>query len=249
MKRTIMNKIALVAAVLTLASFAPLHAQWTLGVKGAVGVATISDDLSTNGPVVGASVGGFVTLDFKQSASVLAEIFYLQSGLNIIRRGSNFETVLEYGNSLMHRKGYYHAYYAQIPVLAGVHMELPVRKAGHVVGVYLGPAIDVGIFGRCKARQITPGVSSRNANYDLDVTGSAKDRAVFSHLNRIDVSAIVGVSYEYQHLTVTAYIDHGFLATSKEDDLLRIIENASGVSTKIPNGNNSAWMLGVGYSF
>lgn len=228
------------------------HAQWSFGVKGALGVATISDDLSTHSPIVGASVGGFATLEFHQSQSVLAEIFYLQTGLNLNRRGSNFETVLENGNQLVHRKGYYHAYYAQIPVLAGVHMELPVRKEGHVVGVFIGPALSVGVFGRCKDRMVTPGVSSHSANYDLDVTGTAKDRAVFNHLNRIDVSAIVGLSYEYRNLSFSLYIDHGFLATSKEDDLLRIIENSSSgsnINTRIPNGNNNAFMAGVGYKF
>ena len=48
------------------------------------------------------------------------------------------------------------------------------------------------------------------------------------------------------------YIDHGFLATSEGDDILRIIENAAGgsskVDVKIPNGHNVAYMLSVSYS-
>lgn len=222
------------------------------GVKGSLGVATIADDLSTSSPIMGAGVGGYINYTFAQSQSVLAEIFYLQSGLNINRRGHNFETVHDKDNHLSVRQGYYHAYYAQIPILACVHMELPIRKAGHVVGVYAGPAFNIGLFGRCRDRMVTPGVSSYKVNYDNDLHGSAADRAVFNHLSRIDVSAIVGLSYEYSNFVFSLYLDHGFLATSKQEDILRVIENnlsgTNNVTTKIPNGNNNAVMVSVGYN-
>ena len=229
------------------------QAQWQFGVKAGIGYASITDDLSTKSPVLGATVGGFANLTFVKSESMLGEIFYLQTGLNLNRRGSNFQVVLERDNTLSVRKGYYHSYYAQVPILACVHMELPIRKAGHVVGAYLGPAFSVGLFGRCKDRLVSPGISSYTGNYDLDVTGTAHDRAVFSHLKRLDISAIVGVSYEYKNIVTNLYVDYGFLPTSSDTDVIRMIENSgtgsSDIRVDIPNGYNTAYMLSIGYRF
>ena len=99
-------------------------------------------------------------------------------------------------------------------------------------------------------RKITPGVTSPAANYDVNFNGTNEDRQVFNHLNRLDVSAIVGISYEYKHLRASFYIDHGFMATSEGDDILRILENGTSnkVDVKIPNGNNVSYMLSIGYS-
>ena len=222
------------------------------GVKLGVGVATMDDDLSTSSPVFGASIGGYINYTFAQSESVLEETFFLQTGLNLVRRGSNFQEVLENGASMMFREGYYHAYYIQLPILACVHYELPIRASGHVVGVFLGPAVSFGLFGRYGDRRITPSVTSTAANYDVNFNGSADDRQVFNHINRLDVSAIIGISYEYKRLSASFYVDHGFLATSEGDDILRIIENnqsgSNKVDVKIPNGHNIAFMLSVGYS-
>lgn len=223
------------------------------GVKGGLGVATIDDDLTTTSPVLGVNVGGYVNFVFGQSKSVLAEIFYLQTGLNLIHRGNSFEEKHEEANDLMIRTGYNHAWYAQVPILAGVHMELPVRKAGHVVGLYAGPAVSVGLFGRHADRKITPGNPSPSANYDLDRDGTAADRDVFSHLNRLDIGAIVGLSYEYRNFTFSLFVDHGFMATSEGEDVLQIIENSQSSENNentnfiIPNGNNNAVMFSVAY--
>ena len=222
------------------------------GVKVGVGMATVDDDLSSKSPILGASVGGYINYTFAQSESVLAETFFLQTGLNLTRRGGNFQEVLENGASMMFREGYYHAYYIQLPILACVHYELPIRASGHVVGVFLGPAVSFGLFGRYGDRRITPSVTSTAANYDVNFNGSADDRQVFNHINRLDVSAIIGISYEYKRLSASLYVDHGFLATSEGDDILRIIENnqsgSNKVDVKIPNGHNIAFMLSVGYS-
>lgn len=230
------------------------HAQFgDYGVKGGFGIATINDDLASKSPVLGANVGGYINYTFAQSQSVLAEIFYLQSGVNLVRRGSNFEEIRDMGNNLMIRTGYYHAWYAQVPILAAVHMELPVRQAGHVVGLYVGPAVSVGLFGRYADRKITPGVVSEEDNYDVSLNGSPKDRQVFTHINRFDVSAILGVSYERGPFTLSLFVDHGFMATSHGTDVIRLIENsqlAEGqkkVDVKIPNGNNNAVMFTVAY--
>lgn len=220
------------------------------GVKAGIGLATMNDDLSTKSPVIGASIGGYLNYTFVKSASVLEETFFLQTGLNLTRKGSNFQEVLENGASLMFREGYYHAYYLQLPILACVHYELPIRSSGHVVGLFIGPAVSYGLFGRYGDRKITPGVTSPAANYDVNFNGTNEDRQVFNHLNRLDVSAIVGISYEYKHLRASFYIDHGFMATSEGDDILRILENGTSnkVDVKIPNGNNVSYMLSVGYS-
>ncbi len=250
-----MKKILFIAALVSIFNFqlSICHAQWQFGAKAGLGYATITDDLSTKSPILGATVGGFANLTFAQSESMLAEIFYLQTGLNLNRRGSNFQVVMERDNTLSIREGYYHAYYAQIPILACVHMELPIRKAGHIVGVYLGPTINIGLFGRCKDRLVSPGISSYTGNYDLDIHGSAHDRAVFSHLKRFDLSAIVGASYEYKNYVVNLYVDYGFLPTSEETDIIRVIENSSNsgsnIKIEIPNGYNIAYMLTVGYKF
>lgn len=250
-----MKKILFIAALVSIFNFqfSTCRAQWQFGAKAGLGYATITDDLSTKSPILGATVGGFANLTFAKSQSMLAEIFYLQTGLNLNRRGSNFQVVMERDNTLSIREGYYHAYYAQIPILACVHMELPIRKAGHIVGVYLGPTINIGLFGRCKDRLVSPGISSYTGNYDLDIHGSAHDRAVFSHLKRFDLSAIVGASYEYKNYVVNLYVDYGFLPTSEETDIIRVIENSSNsgsnIKIEIPNGYNIAYMLSVGYKF
>lgn len=234
------------------------QAQWSdYGVRVGVGVATIDDDLATKSPVLGALAGGYINLTFKESQSILGEIFYLQTGLNIVRKGSNFQEVHDHNTTLMVRNGYYHSYYAQIPILASVHMELPIRKAGHTVGLFLGPAVNVGLFGRYSDRKITPGVSSYEANYDYDLNGTASDRAVFNHINRLDIGALFGATYEYRDFTLSLYIDRGFMATSEGEDILRVIERnqqsanptqtGNKIKVNIPNGNNVSYMLSLSY--
>ena len=224
------------------------------GVKFGLGTATLADDLATKSPILGVNVGGYVNYTFKHSPTALAEIFYLQTGLNLVRRGNIFEENFENGNTLSFREGYHHAYYLQLPILAGVHFELPVREAGHVVGFYLGPAVSYGLFGRYADRMITPGYTSRAANYDVNFSGTAADRALFNHITRMDVSAILGLSYEHGDYTFSLFVDHGFIAVSEGTDVLRIIvNNLSGTTTPastitdIPNGNNNAVMFSVAY--
>lgn len=247
-----MKKIFLLG-LMGLMGFLGAHAQFSLdyGVKVGIGLATMDDDLSTSAPILGATVGGYLNFNFTQSESVLQETFFLQTGLTLNRRGSNFEETLETGTSLMHREGYYHAWYLQMPILVGLHYELPIRASGHVLGVFLGPQISFGLFGAYGDRKITPSIPSAAANYDVNFNGTDADRQVFNHINRFDVGAIFGVSYEYKEFTVSLYIDRGFLATSEGNDVLRIIENSQGgssdVNVKIPNGHNVAYMLTLSY--
>ena len=230
----------------------PTQAQFSdYGVRVGLGLATMDDDLSTSAPILGATLGGYVTYTFAKSESMLQETFFLQSGLNLNRRGSNFEETLENGSNLMHREGYYHAYYLQLPILVGIHYELPIRASGHVLGIFVGPQVSFGLFGRYGDRKITPSIPSSAANYDVNFNGSEESRQVFNHINRFDVGAIFGISYEYKEFTASLYIDRGFLATSEGDDVLRIIENNQGggsdVNVKIPNGHNVAYMLSLNY--
>lgn len=223
------------------------------GVKAAIGTATLADDLATKSPILGMNVGGYINFTFKHSPTVLSEIFYLQTGLNLVRRGNSFQEVYEHDNTLSFREGYHHAYYVQLPILAGVHMELPIREPGHVVGFYLGPAVSYGLFGRYADRMITPGYTSRAANYDVNFSGTDDDRALFNHISRLDVSAILGVSYEHGNYTFSLFVDHGFIAVSEGTDVLRtIMNNLAGTGTtssipNIPDGNNNAVMFSVAY--
>lgn len=228
------------------------HAQIDLGARASLGIATISDDLSTKSPVFGAGVGGYMNINFTNSESVAGQFLYLQTGLNLNRRGCNFHEVLENENTMSVRDGFYHAYYLQLPILVGFRMELPIRSSGHVVGIIAGPAVSYGLFGRCKDRIVSPGNPSTAANYDYDIDGTDKDRAVFTHLRRLDISAVVGLTYEYGPWNAMLYVDHGFRATTTEPDILRIItqniSGSQGISTEIPKGFNTAFMLSVGYA-
>ena len=247
-----MKKIGLIGLIALIGLIGNVNAQFgDYGVKVGIGSATIDDDLTTKSGIMGASVGGYINYTFHESQSMLAEVFYLQSGLNFIRRGNNFQEVLENGTNIMIREGYIHAWYAQIPILACVHLEMPLRQAGHTLGFFMGPAVGIGLTGVYNERKVSPYVSSPEANYDLSIHGTAKDRDPFSHLNRVDVSAILGLSYEYRDFTFTAYLDHGFLATSTGYDVLRIIERlqtgSTDINVRIPNGTNVAYMFGVAY--
>ena len=252
------------------------------GVRAGLGVATISDDLSTKSPILGAGVGGYINYPFVNTQTIFGEFLYLQSGLNLNRRGSNFHEVLENENTMSVRDGYYHAYYLQLPLLVGFRLELPIRQSGHIAGIIVGPAFNVGLFGRYKDRMVSPGNPSSIANYDnsiiytpsFTITDNMSDaevaavraaevaakaearrqRQVFNHLRRLDVGVIVGLTYEYGPWNAMLYVDHGFIATTTEPDILRIITQSvmggdQGLKTDIPRGFNTAIMIGIGYSF
>lgn len=256
-----MKKIGLIGLIVAVGLIGNAKAQFgDYGLRLGLGHATIDDDMTTKSGLLGVGVGGYINYNF--TGTVLEEFFYLQSGISFNRRGNSFEEVLETGTNIMIREGYIHAWYAQIPVLVGVHFELPVREVGHTVGFFIGPAVNIGLFGPYNERKVTPFVSAPEDNYDLRVHGTAADRDVFSHLKRFDISALLGLTYERGDLTFTAYLDHGFLATSTGVDVLRVLENAQNsantaagngngnvkeINVNIPNGNNVAYMFAVSY--
>lgn len=246
MKRIITLAIVLLACATASAQFSDY------GVRLGIGTATIEDDLSTSAPVTALNVGGYINFTLQNNPTVLSEIFYLQSGLTLTRRGANFMEKYENENTMCIRNGYYHSWYLQLPILAGVHFELPIREAGHVVGVYFGPTVNYGLFGGYADRKVSPGMSTTLDNYDVQFNGSKEDRKLFNHINRLDIGAILGISYERGPFTFTFFMDHGFLATSEGTDIIRLIDQQTlgtetTVRVNIPNGNNHTVMFGVSY--
>ena len=230
------------------------------GVKVAVGSATLSDDLSTSSPTVGFNVGGYINYTFKHSPTALAEIFYMQTGINLVHRGNVFFEKREKETTLVYREGHHSIWYAQLPILAGVHFELPIREPGHVVGFYLGPAVNYGVFGSYSDRMISPGNSSREDNYDVNFSGTEADRQLFNHIGRLDISGIFGLTYEYDKIALSVFVDRGFIAVSEGPDVMRILEGTTGTNTNtnttnttnlqdatISDGNNFAVMLSLSY--
>lgn len=245
MKKIFFSLLLLVALAL------PARAQFSAyGVQLGGGYSHVVDNLISKGGIFGFGVGGYVTYEFSEAKSVLADRFYLQGGLNIIRRGGQFEQSFNVVNGTVTytttRQGYYHAWYAQIPILASFRYELPINKAGHYVRAFVGPALSVGLFGNYSDRCVSPHRPQTSVNFNIE-----KDPA-FDHMNRIDVDAIIGVGYQYDNIVANLYVDYGFLAIGKETDVLRTLENVQQGSTEevfIPGGNIATFMLSVAYQF
>lgn len=232
MKRFLIG-LALMALMATTAQAQFLN----YGVRAGVGFATHVDDLADNSPILAANLGGFVSFGFTQSESLLAENFCLQTGLNLIRRGSKFQEVLETSMSI--REGKYDALYAQIPILATVRYELPIRQPGHFGLLSVGPAVNFGLIGNYQDRKFTRGLPQRDQNYIVDLPA-------FDVMKRLDISFLFGVGYEYEDLSVMLQLDYGFMAVTESPDVLKRIadENSNAI---VPLGNNIALLLTIGY--
>lgn len=234
-----MKKI-LILLTLVVAFSATSRAQFiNYGVRAGVGIATHVDDLAINSPILAANIGGFVSFGFTQSQSLLAENFYLQTGINLVRRGSNFREVLEMAMSI--REGYYDAWYAQIPILATFHYEMPIREPGHFALLSIGPAVNVGLLGNFYDKKFSRGLPQEAWNYEIN-------EPVFNFANRLDVDFLLGVGYEHQDLSVMLQLDYGFLAVAETPDALKRINGVDENAT-VPMGNNFALLLTVGYQF
>ena len=115
--------------ILTLLAFAvllqlPVKAQFVdYGVRIANGASYVADDLLTHTPILGFNIGGYVDYMFTDWKNPWSENIYLQTGLNITRRGTNFQQV--FVNMLSIRQGFFHDWYAQIPLFAGFKYEIP----------------------------------------------------------------------------------------------------------------------------
>lgn len=234
-----MKKIFIALTLLIALSFTAQAQLLNFGFRVGPGMALYTDDLADNSPIMAANIGGFLTFGFTNSQSMLAENLYLQTGLNIVRRGSNFQEVLEGVMSI--RKGSYSAWYIQLPVLATFRYELPIREPGHHALLTLGPAVSYGLFGTFHDIKITRGLPQEDWNYDIT-------EPAFDVLNPLDVSFQLGVGYEYQDLSVMLSIDKGLLAVSSTPDALNVSQGATTVKN-VPMGSNFALMLTVGYQF
>ncbi len=236
-----MKKILFALIVLTAITTTAQAQMLNWGVRGGAGIARYADDLTgTTTPVMAVNVGGFVTFGFTNSQSIMAENFCLQTGLNIIRRGTRFEDVLESGLNMSIRNGYYSTWYAQIPILATIRYELPIRQPGHRALFSVGPAVSYGLFGTAYDRKISRGMPQRSWNYEVSENA-------FNTLNRLDIDAIIGIGYEYQDLSVMLQFDYGFLATYSTVDALSATDGD--MNNKVNFGNNWALLLTVGYQF
>lgn len=242
-----MKKIFLLLALSWMLSLSG-HAQFSnFGLQVGGGVSRLADDIVSNGVTMGVNVGAFFTFDFSSSRSVLADRFYLQSGLSFVRRGGHDEAVYVISNGVsMTRTGSIQAWYAQIPLLASLRLEMPLRKSGHYVNAFVGPAFSFGLFGKYSDCSEDTGHASADVNY------SHKDNQVFDHIQRLDVNVLAGVGYQYKNYFARFWIDYGFLAIDEGEDLLRNLENqqtGQNKSTAIPNANIVTYFLGVGYLF
>lgn len=251
--------------ILTLLAFAfllqiPAKAQFVdYGFRLANGASYVADDLLTHTPILGFSIGGYVDYMFTEWKNPWAENIYLHTGLNIIRRGTNFQQV--FVNMLSIRQGFFHNWYAQIPVIAGFKYEIPQLPAGNYVNFFLGPTVSVGLFGQLLDRQVTPGMPQASNNYDTFVTGSKDDRSSFKNLRRFDVGLILGVGYQWHNFTFDLYMDHGFIALMKKEDVLAPFDQTQNQNNQNNNsqnntkpkdrnaytGTNNAFMLAIGY--
>lgn len=234
-----MKKILVVLTLLFTLSLTAQAQFLSYGFRGGVGMGVHLDDLATNRPILAANVGGFVNFGFTNSQSLLAENFCLQTGLNLIRRGSNFEEVLESIMSI--RKGTFDAWYVQLPVLAMFRYEMPIREPGHYALLSLGPAVSYGLFGTLHDVKITPRLPQSDWNYDIT-------QPVFDVQSPLDVSFLFGIGYEYQDLTAMLQLDYGLTAVSSSPDALNISQDAERIKT-VPIGSNFAILLTIGYQF
>lgn len=230
------------------------HAQFTdWGVRFGLGAATISDDLLTRSPIMAMDMGGYFNYGFQNSSAFWSDNLYLQMGMNYIRRGARFEQVWPMQRS--YREGFYHLNYIEIPVLAAWKMELPLREADHYASFYVGPAFNVGLFGRIWDRHVTPGFPQTSVNYDTYESSNPSDKKAFKHMRRFDISSRIGIGYKHNTLTVDLFWEHGFIALMEEEDVLRTLDSQNNTNTTntVDNinpytGVHNALVLSVGYT-
>lgn len=219
----------------------------SFGVQLGGGFSRLSDDIISHGGTFGFNAGAFVTFDFSNARSVLANRFYLQGGLSLVRRGGHDEAVFVIADGVqMTKTGSIEAWYIQLPILAALRLELPIRKSGHYFNAFVGPAFNFGLWGDYVDKSVDPSHNSGDVNYDNS------DDKVFDHITRFDFSMLIGVGYQYKNWFARAWIDYGFRAVDEGKDILRDLENeqmGDNKSADIPNANIVSYMLAVGYQF
>ena len=247
-----MKKILLILTLLT-ATIGVANAQWARwGAKAGAGVSMIHDDISSTSPILGGFAGIYVDYGFENAKIAWNTNLYLQFGVNFTRKGGNFQELFKYENELSIREGFYHNYYAQVPVLLGFKFEMPVKHAGHYVNILFGPAFSAGVYGKYRWRTITTYNPQAGANSDNYGTDDKSARNSFSFVNRFDANLIVSVGYHYRHLMLDLVFDYGFIPVRPEEDAIRKIEREqtgnSNYKIEVPGGNLMTVMLSAGFN-
>ncbi|MBQ4376634.1 MAG: PorT family protein [Bacteroidales bacterium] len=238
-----MKKIFAVLICLFALSAGAMAQITNLGLRGGIGISKLSDDLTEKTPILAVSAGGYATLEFTKLRSPMAYIFYLQGGLNVVRRGGGYSETFAIAEGLTtEHHGNYDAWYVQVPILANFRFELPVKKRNQYLRLFFGPAASYGIIGTYSERKVTPFQPQRDVNYKIH------NAAAFDYMNRLDVEAIFGFGYENRNITFSIYVDHGFLSVYDEIDALRTIENGDNPVTHA-GSSLTAYMVSVGYRF
>lgn len=224
--------------ILSLSLTSGLKAQWlNYDFHMAFGYSQLTDDLISQGGIMGYSAGAYATIGFTNSRSVLADIFTLQTGLNLTRKGGRLYHEKS-GAFTSIRKACYSGWYAQIPVLANFRFELPFSE--QYAQFFVGPAVSIGIFGHYNDRMVSPGYPQISWNYDIH------NDPAFKHMNRIDVELIAGVGYQWRNYVANIYVDYGFLSIGSTPDVLRSMEEDAKRPDN-PDGNIVMFMFSLGY--
>ncbi|MBQ9473245.1 MAG: PorT family protein [Bacteroidales bacterium] len=218
------------------------HYEMTFG----VGLGSTCDELFSKSAIAALNIGPAFHYSFQDMQAFFADNLYMEIFPNLARRGGRWEQVWYDMGSI--RKGYYHAWYLQCPVTLGYKFELPIRQAGHNVGLFIGPAPSIGLLGRFWDRQVSPGMPQTDVNYDTDRDPDKKITHVFKHIRRWDVSLLFGATYRHRNLTVNLYYDHGFAPLLYQEDALGTSSSASNNNNTGNNNNNNDGQQGKGSS-
>ena len=242
-----MKRLLYILAIFFAAAL-PAKAQFSsYGVNGAIGYSYITDDIIAAKGLLSYSGGISITYGFDKAKSVMADYFFIRSGLNLVHRGGFFEADYKINaTTSMHRSGYYKAYYLQLPILPSVRFDFSNSNAKQYLVAYLGPALCFGVFGKFSDECVDADHPLAAINYKII------DDPVFDHANRFDLDAILGVAYQYNNWELRAYMDYGFLSLGDIEDVLKTFENqqqGTNEKTTIPTGNVVSFMFSLGYNF
>ena len=208
------------------------HYEMTFG----TGFGSTCDELVSHSSIMALNIGPAFHYSFADAmAAFFADNLYMEIYPNLARRGGKWQQVWYEMRSI--RTGYYHAWFLQCPVTVGYKFELPIRQAGHNVGLFIGPAPSIGLLGKFWDRHVSPGMPQPDVNYDTDRDPDRKVRHIYQHIRRWDFSLICGATYRRRNLTVNLYYDHGFAPLLYQADALE--NNVTNTTTQGGGNNNN----------